>query len=83
MSNNIIDFKNIRDHIFFNNLNKKEIGNINITVYSTDICNSPIYYILPDKKELLPIVDLIDELLLIILLSFLKEKILKTLNNLF
>lgn len=63
MSNNIIDFKNIRDHIFFNNLNKKEIGNINITVYSTDICNSPIYYILPDKKELLPIVDLIDDTL--------------------
>ena len=63
MSNNIIDFKNLRDHIIFNNLNKKEIGNINITVYSTDSSNSPIYYILPDKKELLPIVDLIDDTL--------------------
>jgi len=63
VSNNIINFKNLRDHLIFNNLNKKEIGNINITVYSTDICNSPIYYILPDKKELLPIVDLIDDTL--------------------
>lgn len=62
MSNNIIDFNSIKGNTI-HELNVTEIGNINITVYSTDICNSPIYYILPDKKELLPIVDLLDDTL--------------------
>lgn len=64
MSNNIIDFNSIKGNAnTLKELNVKEIGNINITVYSTDICNSPIYYILPDRKELLPIVDLLDDTL--------------------
>lgn len=63
MSNNIIDFNTLKNGNKLHELNVTEIGNINITVYSTDICNSPIYYILPDKKELLPIVDLLDDTL--------------------
>ena len=63
MVNNIIDFNNLKNSNKLQELNVTEIGNINITVYSTDICNSPIYYILPDKKELLPIVDLLDDTL--------------------
>ncbi len=63
MSSNIIDFNTVKSSNKLHELNVREIGNINITVYSTDICNSPIYYILPDKKELLPIVDLLDDTL--------------------
>lgn len=63
MSSNIIDFNTVKNSNKLHELNVREIGNINITVYSTDICNSPIYYILPDKKELLPIVDLLDDTL--------------------
>ena len=63
MSNNIIDFNTIKNGNKLHELNVKEIGNINITIYSTNICNSPIYYILPDKKELIPIVDLLDDTL--------------------
>lgn len=63
MSNNIIDFNTVRNGNKLTELNVTEIGNINITVYSTDICNSPVYYILPDKKELIPIVDLLDDTL--------------------
>lgn len=63
MSNNIIDFNSIKNSNTVHELNVTEIGNINITVYSSDICNSPIYYILPDRKELLPIVDLLDDTL--------------------
>jgi len=63
VSSNIIDFNTVKSSNKLHELNVREIGNINITVYSTDICNSPIYYILPDKKELLPIVDLLDDTL--------------------
>ncbi len=63
MSSNIIDFNTVKNSNTLHELNVREIGNINITVYSTDICNSPIYYISPDKKELLPIVDLLDDTL--------------------
>jgi len=63
VSSNIIDFNTVKNSNKLHELNVREIGNINITVYSTDICNSPIYYILPDKKELLPIVDLLDDTL--------------------
>ena len=63
MSNNIIDFNTVRNGNKLNELNLTEIGNINITIYLTNICNSPIYYILPDKKELIPIVDLLDDTL--------------------
>lgn len=60
MSNNVIDFnaaKNIKK------LNVKEIGNINITVYAEETTNCPIYYILPNREELIPIVDLLDNTL--------------------
>lgn len=60
MSNNVIDFntaKNIKE------LNVREIGNINITIYAEESTKYPVYYILPDRKELLPIVDLLDDTL--------------------
>jgi len=63
VSSNIIDFNTVKSSNKLHELNVREIGNINITVYSTDICNSPIYYISPDKKKLLPIVDLLDDTL--------------------
>lgn len=63
MSNNVIDFNAIKNGNKLDELNIREIGNINITVYSTYINNSPIYYILPDRKELTPIVDLLDDTL--------------------
>ena len=46
-----------------NGLNVKEIGSINITVYSEKSTNYPVYYILPNKKELIPIVNLLDDAL--------------------
>lgn len=60
---NIIDFNTMRNNKLLKGLNVKEIGNINITVYSEETTNSPVYYILPDKKELIPIVDLLDDTL--------------------
>lgn len=63
MSNNIIDLNTLENGDELQEANLTKIGNINIAVYSTDICNSPIYYILPDRKELLPIVDLLDDTL--------------------
>lgn len=63
MSNNIIDFNAIKNSKMLKKLNVKEIGNINITVYSEETTNSPMYYILSDRKELVPIVDLLDDTL--------------------
>lgn len=63
MSDNIINFNSVRNNKILNGLDIKEIGNINITVYSERETNSPIYYLLPDKKELNPIVDLLDDTL--------------------
>ena len=60
VADNIIDFNTIRNHKILDELNIKEIGNINITVYSEETTNSPMYYILPDRKELTPIVNLLD-----------------------
>lgn len=60
MSDNIIDFNAIRNNKILEELNIKEIGNINITVYSEEKTNSPMYYILPDREELIPIVNLLD-----------------------
>lgn len=59
----IIDFNSIRNAELLHSLNVTEIGSINITVYREETTNSPIYYILPDKKELIPIVDLLDDTL--------------------
>ncbi len=63
MSNNIINFNAVRNSKILDGLNVTEIGNINITVYSEESTNSPVYYLLPDKKELIPIVDLLDDTL--------------------
>ena len=60
MSNNIIDF-NTAKHT--KKLNVREIGNINITVYLEESSKYPVYYILPDRAELIPIVDLLDSTL--------------------
>ena len=60
MANNIIDFnaaKNIKK------MNIREIGNINITVFLEESTKCSMYYILPNRKELIPIVDLIDDVL--------------------
>ena len=62
VSNNIIDFSTVKSNTV-HELNVTEIGNINITVYSESTTNSPIYYILPDKKELTPIVDFLNDTL--------------------
>lgn len=63
VSNNIINFNAVRNSKILDGLNVTEIGNINITVYSEESTNSPVYYLLPDKKELIPIVDLLDDTL--------------------
>lgn len=63
MLDNIIDFNTIKNGSMPKKLNVKEIGNINITVYSEETTNSPMYYILSDRKELIPIVDLLDDTL--------------------
>ena len=48
MSNNIINFNAVRNSKILDGLNVTEIGNINITVYSEESTNSPVYYLLPD-----------------------------------
>lgn len=63
MSNNIIDFNTVRNGKALDGLNVTEIGNINITVYAEETTKYPVYYILPDRKELIPIVDLLDDTL--------------------
>lgn len=63
MANNIIDFNTVKNGNKLHELNVTEIGNINITVYSENTTNYPVYYILPDREELLPIVDLLDDTL--------------------
>ena len=63
MSGNIINFNSIRNNKILNELDIREIGNINITVYAEEKTNSPVYYLFPDKKELNPIVDLLDDVL--------------------
>ncbi len=63
MADNIIDFNTIRNGKMLNGLNVTEIGNINITVYEEEKSKYAIYYILPDRKELIPIVDLLDDTL--------------------
>ncbi len=67
MSNNIINFfsaKNKKNAKKDKNntikLKGREIGNISITVYEEETTEYAIYYVLPDSKELLPIVDLLD-----------------------
>lgn len=63
MSDNIIDFNTVRNSKLLNGLQLKEIGNITITVYSEETTKYSTYYILPDRKELIPIVDLLDDTL--------------------
>ncbi len=63
MTDNIIDFNAIRNGKMLNGLTVTEIGNINITVYEEENSKYALYYILPDRKELIPIVDLLDETL--------------------
>lgn len=57
------DINAIKNSKILNALNIKEIGNINITVYREGNRNFTFYYLLPDKKELMPIVDLLDDTL--------------------
>lgn len=70
MSNNVIDFNTAKNT---KKLKVREIGNINITVYAEESTNYPIYYILPDRKELIPIVDLLDNTLTNNSSEFIKE----------
>ncbi len=63
MTDNIIDFNTVRNGKMLNGLTVTEIGNINITVYEEENSKYALYYILPDRKELIPIVDLLDETL--------------------
>lgn len=63
MADNIIDFNTIRNGKMLKGLNVREIGNINITVYEEEDSKYALYYILPDRKELIPIVDLLDDTL--------------------
>lgn len=70
MSNNVIDFNTAKN---IKKLNVREIGNINITIYAEESTKYPVYYILPDRKELLPIVDLLDDTLTNNAFRFLEE----------
>lgn len=63
MADNIIDFNTIRNGKMLKGLNVREIGNINITVYEEENSKYALYYILPNRKELIPIVDLLDDTL--------------------
>lgn len=61
--NNVINFEFLKKSPRDLELTVKEIGNINITVFMDETTHSPVYYMLPDKKELIPIVDLLDDTL--------------------
>lgn len=69
MSNNIINFftarnnKHTKNHVDTKKLKVKKIGNINIAVYAEETTKYATYCILPDRKELNPIVDLLDDTL--------------------
>ena len=41
----------------------EKIGTITIDVYKAPFMQSPFYYMEPDKKELLPVVDVLDDVL--------------------
>lgn len=62
MKDNIIDFaeKQKANKLYESN----EIGKITISVLVDSQTNTPYFYLLPDKAELLPIVDVIEESLL-------------------
>lgn len=55
------EFKNNDENDYI--LKGKEYGKINVTVYLDEETNLPFFYIEPDKVELIPIVDVIDEAL--------------------
>ena len=55
------EFKNNDENDYI--LKGKEYGKINVTVYLDEETNLPFFFILPDKVELIPIVDVIDEAL--------------------
>ena len=55
------EFKNNDEKDYI--LKGKEYGKINVTVYLDEETNLPFFYIEPDKAELIPIVDVIDEAL--------------------
>lgn len=61
--NNVIELNSVKKLPNDFQIVAKEVGNISITVYMEETTNSPVYYLLPDRKELLPIVDLIDDTL--------------------
>lgn len=63
MADNVINFNAVRNSKMLDGLNLTEVGNINITVFRENSSNYAIYYILPDKKELIPIVNLLDDTL--------------------
>ncbi len=60
VKNKVIDFNALRNP---KKLGVREIGSINITVYSENTTQYPVYGIVPNRKELEPIVDLLDRTL--------------------
>ncbi|MCI8470335.1 MAG: hypothetical protein HFJ35_02415 [Clostridia bacterium] len=63
MADNVINFNTVRNSKMLDGLNLTEVGNINITVFREEASNYATYHILPDRKELIPIVNLLDDTL--------------------
>lgn len=62
MKDNIIDFTSAK--VANTYCHSKEIGQITISILLNPETNHPYFYLLPDREELLPIVDLLEDSLL-------------------
>lgn len=62
MKNNIIDFASAKTSRKL--YNSKELGTITISVLLDSQTNNPYFYLLPDREELLPLVDVLEDTLL-------------------
>lgn len=58
---NMIDFNSYKSNKFNNSPNV--LGTVTISIVSDNTLPVPYFYILPDSKELLPLVDILDETL--------------------
>lgn len=60
---NVIDFNSYKSNKSNSSSNPNVLGTVTISILSDNSMPLPYFYILPDSKELLPLVDLLDETL--------------------
>lgn len=60
---NVIDFNSYKSNKSNNPNTPNILGTVTISILSDNSMPLPYFYILPDSKELLPLVDLLDETL--------------------